>query len=781
MSKLEFSVDDAMRVFEGSGDELADLRVRLLFNGYTPLPANGKGSLPKGWSNLDEEGNQRGIQPTIKIIDQWSTQYPNWHSTSVRCGEVVAIDCDILDNAVADRVREEARRCFGTAFPTRVGRPPKFILLARTKVPFKWLATGKYVQPDGGESRVEVLSRGRQFIALGIHSGTGKPYEWFGGDPENTPVADLPEVSREQVVEFLGAAEAILSAQQGWVLHPKARGNYEEQEREEPAQDYSGKPTDWVKLERALDALTEVGDRDTYIRIIAALKDGTDDRKRAYALAFRWAAQYPHYFDAIGLQKTWDSFKKGHGVTLGTIYHLAREAEPRNRDASGFGVHDSEEGGRATATKHTVEDFVAYRPGGSFIFIPTRDMWPANSVNASVWPVGADKPVPAAQWIAAHRAVEQMTWAPGEPMEIRNKLVSEGGWIERSGCTVFNLYRPPVITPKSGPVDLWLDHVRQLFGDDAEHIIRWLAHRVQRPQEKINHAIVLGGAQGIGKDSLLEPIKHAVGPWNFQEVSPRQMMGRFNTFVRSVILRVSEVRDLGDVDRYAFYDHMKTYTAAPPDVLRVDQKHVNEYSVLNICGVIITSNHKTDGIYLPADDRRHFVAWTDKTKGDFTMAYWDKLHGWYANDGHASVAGYLQKLDLSGFEPKAPPPKTAAFHEIVGASRAPEDAEMADVLDGLGEPAAVTLDVITTKASTMGRYEFSQWLRDRKNARKVPHRLEECGYVRVENPDAKDGVFKVSSRRVAIYARRDLPLQERITAAKRLAKGDYEVPGSRGS
>ena len=226
------------------------------------------------------------------------------------------------------------------------------------------------------QSRVEVLSRGRQFIAFGIHSGTGKSYEWFGGDPENTPVEDLPEVSREQVVEFLRAAEAILSSQEGWTLNPKARGNYEEQEREEPAQDYSGKPTDWVKLERALDVLTEVGDRDTYIRIIAALKDGTDDRKRAYALAFRWAAQYPQYFDAIGLQKTWDSFKKGHGVTLGTIYHLAREAEPRNRDASGFGVHDNEEAGRATATKHTVEDFVAYRPGGSFIFIPTRDMWP---------------------------------------------------------------------------------------------------------------------------------------------------------------------------------------------------------------------------------------------------------------------------------------------------------------------------------------------------------------------------------------------------------------------
>jgi hypothetical protein len=678
--------------------------------GTPRYPLTAKALCRKVGRALDEEGNQRGIQPTIEIIDQWSTQYPNWQSTSARCGEVVAIDCDILDKAVADEVRTEARRCFGKAFPTRVGNPPKFLMMCRTPQPFSKLRTGKYLQPDGGTSQVEVLCRGQQFIAFGIHPKTGKPYEWFGGDPLTVAVVDLPEVSRDKVVEFLRVAEKILSSQEGWTLNPKARGNYEEQEREESAQDYSGKPTDWVKLERALDALTEVGDRDTYIRIIAALKDGTGDRKRAYALAFRWAARYPQYFDAIGLQKTWDSFKKGHGVTLGTIYHLAREAESRNRDASGFGVHDNEERGRATATKHTVEDFVAYRPGGSFIFIPTRDMWPTNSVNASVWPldVGADKPVPAAQWIAAHRAVEQMTWAPGEPMEIRNKLVSEGGWIERSGCTVFNLYRPPVISPKSGPVDLWLDHVRQLFGDDAEHIIRWFAQRVQRPQEKINHAIVLGGAQGIGKDSLLEPVKHAVGPWNFQEVSPRQMMGRFNTFVRSVVLRVSEVRDLGDVDRYAFYDHMKTYTAAPPDVLRVDQKHVNEYSVLNICGVIITSNHKTDGIYLPADDRRHFVAWTDKTKGDFTMAHWDKLHGWYADDGHACVAGYLQKLDLSGFDPKAPPPKTAAFHEIVGASRAPEDAELADILEALGQPDAVTLDTINTKAFTMNRYEFAQ-------------------------------------------------------------------------
>jgi hypothetical protein len=47
------------------------------------------------------------------------------------------------------------------------------------------------------------------------------------------------------------------------------------------------------------------------------------------------------------------------------------------------------------------------------------------------------------------------------------------------------------------------------------------------------------------------------------------MLGRFNSFVKSVILRVSEARDLGKLNRVQFYDHMKTYTASPPDVLRV--------------------------------------------------------------------------------------------------------------------------------------------------------------------------------------------------------------------
>jgi uncharacterized protein DUF5906 len=433
-------------------------------------------------------------------------------------------------------------------------------------------------------------------------------------------------------------------------------------------------------------------------------------------------------------------------------------------------LHDLIENGAAPQIDGvSLADFRAYMPAHSYIFAPSREMWPAASVNARIPPItdNGAKPVSASAWLDKNKSVEQMTWAPGCPMLIPNRLISDGGWIERRGVTCFNLYRPPAIklgnASDAGP---WLGHVSNVFPDDAEHIIKWLAHRVQRPQEKINHALVMGGNQGIGKDTLLEPVKRAIGPWNFAEVSPQQMLGRFNGFLKSVILRVSEARDLGDVDRFQFYDHMKAYTAAPPDVLRVDEKHLREHAVFNCCGVIITSNHKADGIYLPPDDRRHFVAWSDLAKEEFAPAYWNGLWEWYANGGYGHVAAYLAKLDLTSFDPKAPPPKTPAFWDIVDANRAPEDAELADVLDEMGNPDAITLIRITDAAAG----EIQAWLSDRKNRRAIPHRLEKCGYVPVRNGDAKDGFWKIRGARQVVYGKSAISISDRSRAARKLAE-----------
>ena len=432
------------------------------------------------------------------------------------------------------------------------------------------------------------------------------------------------------------------------------------------------------------------------------------------------------------------------------------------------------------------QDFYAYMPEHKYIFAPSREMWAATSVNSRIPPMPAlsadGKPVvdkkgdqvyiSATTWLDQNRPVEQMTWAPGFPMIVEDRLISHGGWIERKDVSCFNLYRAPTIMPGSyNEVRPWLDHIYKIYPNDADHIIKWFAWRVQRPDLKINHALVLGSNdQGIGKDTMIEPVKRAVGPWNFEEVSPQMMMGRFNGFLKSVILRVNEAHDLGDFNRYQFYDHMKAYTAAPPDVLRVDEKYLPEHSVLNCVGVVITTNHKTDGIYLPAEDRRHYVAWSQATKGDFTADYWNDLWGWMNNGGDSHVAAYLLALDVSSFDPKAPPPKTAAFWEIVDANRAPEDAELMDVIDHMENPDALTLADIM-KASLTGTYnlELCDWLKDRKNRRAIPHRLEKCGYVPVRNDaDERDGQWRFNNKRQTIYAKKNLSLRDQLRAVKAL-------------
>jgi Bifunctional DNA primase/polymerase, N-terminal/Family of unknown function (DUF5906)/Primase C terminal 1 (PriCT-1) len=688
----------------------ADVAAQLTENGYSPVPLHFGQKRPcagDGWQHyrFTETDTERFAHAGVGIL----------------CGKVVGLDIDVRDPKLAAELDALAEQMFGPA-PKRVGQAPKVLRVLQAIAPFSKIVSRSYrLNGDGPDEkihRVEILATGQQFVAYNIHPDTGQPYTWNGvGDPRTVPIGCLPVITEQSAREFVAAAEKLL-AQYG-----RAVGG--------DADQHDG---DDVRDEHHV---------------------GAGGRNEALSReAFRLRKQGASVEEIVAILRAFNGARCRPPLPDQEVVAIA-EGKARVEPQPAGSV--------------TLEDFYAYMPMHQYVFVPSRELWPPSSVNARVpAPPGPDgKPMKPAQWLDEHRPVDQMTWAPGEPKVIQDRLVSNGGWIERTGCACFNLYLPP--NPPPGDAEQatrWLDHVRRIYPDNADHIVRWLAHRVQRPGEKINHALVLGGAQGIGKDTILEPVKHAVGPWNFVEVSPSHLLGRFNGFVKSVILRISEARDLGDVDRYSFYDHTKVYTAAPPDVLRCDEKHIREHSVMNVTGVIITSNHKSDGIYLPADDRRHYIAWSEWTKEDFDDRYWRDLYGWYQSGGCGHVAAYLSRLDLSEFNPKAPPPKTPAFWDIVDANRAPEDAELADVIEALGDPAALTVGSICIYASE----DFRDWLTDRRNRRQIPHRLEAANYVAVRNDSADDGLWKVAGKRMAIYARSELPVRDRIAAAARLCR-----------
>jgi hypothetical protein len=403
------------------------------------------------------------------------------------------------------------------------------------------------------------------------------------------------------------------------------------------------------------------------------------------------------------------------------------------------------------------EDFYALAPENKFIFAPNGSLWPAKTVDARLPTINRVKP---SQRLHIDRPVEDLSWAPGQPQLIRHKLPVEAGWIDHPNATVYNLYRPPAIKggdpTKAQP---WIDHVYKVYPDDGERIIRWLAFRVQSPEIKINHCLVLGGEIGIGKDTLLYPVIHAVGPWNVATVSPIAILGRFSGWKRSVLLIISEARDLGDAKRPALYEHMKDLIASPPEMLHVDEKNRKEYWIANFVGVIITTNHKVGGLYLPEHDRRHDVCWSPLAAKSPGADYFNQLYHWldYEN-GIEHVAALLETYDVNSFDPKAPPPQTPAFWEISMSSKPAQVGEIEDAIEGIGNPdLLVVADLIAMTSPTPP--ETVAMLQDPVNRHILPRWLEAAGYVAVPNLNAASKKWRVRAyggRKMMVYGKKTI-------------------------
>jgi len=433
----------------------------------------------------------------------------------------------------------------------------------------------------------------------------------------------------------------------------------------------------------------------------------------------------------------------------------------------------------------TITDFYAFLPKHKFIYAPTGDLWPIESINSVLPPVplldkngaAVGRLIKPSTWLDRNRPVQAMTWAPGKAEVIADTLPGRSGWIKRPGTLSFNLYHPPEpVTGDPKGAQRWIDLVTKLYPTDAKHIISYCAFKIQKPAEKINHAIVLAGSPGIGKDTLIEPLRLGVGAANFTEASPHDIIGQWTDYSQAVVLRISEMKDQGEVDRYRLYEATKVLLAAPPDMLRINIKKVAQYYAVNVCGVFITTNYVIDGLYLPADDRRHYVAATEVTPRDFAAGFFDEFYRWLDSGGAANVVAYLAAYDLkaAGFNPKKPPEKTAAFYQMVNSGVASEVPEIRDVLDRLGEKEkppivgglpAVTLAMINREVTD---HDLAMWLNERRNRRTIPHRLASCGYLPVRNTGREDGLWIIEGKRQVVYARRDLTPAARFAAAEKL-------------
>jgi Bifunctional DNA primase/polymerase, N-terminal len=193
-------------------ETLIDERVRLLNNGFTPTPCDGKRALLDGWASLHV--------PTVPQIEGWEETHPRCRNTGLLTRLNPAFDIDTPDEDAAQALEDLTRQRFGDLGRILVrGRQEshKRAIPFQCADPFKKIAV-PFV--EGG--KLELLGDGQQFIAFGDHPDTRRPYVWENGDsPLSVRRSDLPPIAEDEARAHMADSVKLLVDHFGFqVLKP---------------------------------------------------------------------------------------------------------------------------------------------------------------------------------------------------------------------------------------------------------------------------------------------------------------------------------------------------------------------------------------------------------------------------------------------------------------------------------------------------------------------------------------------------------------------------------
>jgi hypothetical protein len=247
------------------------------------------------------------------------------------------------------------------------------------------------------------------------------------------------------------------------------------------------------------------------------------------------------------------------------------------------------------------------------------------------------------------KALVGITYAAGESV-----------LVTRDGDIYGNRWRDARPATAAGDITPWLDHCHKLVPEakELEHIWDVMAFKLQHPEIKVNHAILHGGDQGSGKDTMWAPFIWAVcGPHlkNRGLLDNDTMSSQFGYALESEILILNELKEPDAKERRALANKLKPIIAAPPEMLSVNRKGLHPYQMANRMFVLAFSNDQVP-ISLDSQDRRWMCVWSHAPK--MTPEAAAKMWKWYLSGGFAAIGAWLHARDVSAFNPGAAPMMT---------------------------------------------------------------------------------------------------------------------------
>jgi len=297
---------------------------------------------------------------------------------------------------------------------------------------------------------------------------------------------------------------------------------------------------------------------------------------------------------------------------------------------------------------------------------------------------GKARRIEASTWFDEHRQevggllLKGLTYAAGEEPLVYNK----------DGDVYGNRWMDARPKPGKGSVNRWLAHCERLVPDPDEraHVLDAMAFKVQNPKVKINHAILHGGDEGCGKDTMWAPFIWAVCGPNYKNrglVDGDNLTSQWGYAMESEVLILNELKEPEARERRALANKLKPIIAAPPETLPINRKGLHPYDMVNRLFVLAFTNDPVP-ISLPSQDRRWFCLWSrsPRMQPNEAKAIWD----WYKAGGFEAIAGWLMSRDVSKFNPAATPMETDFKRTMISSGMSTAESYILDEIEAMRYP-----------------------------------------------------------------------------------------------
>ena len=304
-----------------------DFGPMLIENGYNIIPVV-QGTKRPALANWPK------IKATPELIESWDADA----SIGITTGEVVAIDIDCYDKHVTNAIFKYCNHNIGRGLG-RIGRAPKALLLFRTDTPMAKSVSPKYMDEDGNVNCVEILGKGQQLVAYGIHPDTQQEYYWPKDCPTTVPISDLPTISAEQITElfmfFDGSTPAKWKRISHGALSPQPQPRTQPTANQDNVLNFEHMKSTLDLTDEAINRhLDRVSAEDysQWILVGQALHhqfNGDSDGLEKWDL---WSSKAANYKDWEECRDKWETFETIHDggtVTFATVIDMAKKASAK--------------------------------------------------------------------------------------------------------------------------------------------------------------------------------------------------------------------------------------------------------------------------------------------------------------------------------------------------------------------------------------------------------------------------------------------------------------------